>query len=248
MGVTDEDLYARASATLLASWAEYARGSPGASVLRIHGATAAVFPNDPERGVYNNTLVDRGLAPGRREATIEATEDAYRSAGVDRFAVWVHESDEGMRSELISRGYSLDEITRAMSMSLDELISPTADVELERIDWADYIAYLAGIGVPDGLLSGADPEAFHRLAVRPAGETVATGLAFDHDGDCGVFNVSTIETRRRRGLGTAITAELLREAIGRGCRTASLQSTAMAERVYASVGFRDLGRIFEFVP
>jgi hypothetical protein len=34
----------------------------------------------------------------------------------------------------------------------------------------------------------------------------------------------------------------------RGCSTASLQSTAMAERVYAAAGFRDLGRILEYVP
>lgn len=38
------------------------------------------------------------------------------------------------------------------------------------------------------------------------------------------------------------------EAYARACRTASLQSTPMAERVYASVGFRDLGRILEYVP
>ena len=30
--------------------------------------------------------------------------------------------------------------------------------------------------------------------------------------------------------------------------TASLQSTEMAERVYATVGFHDLGRILEYVP
>jgi hypothetical protein len=32
-----------------------------------------------------------------------------------------------------------------------------------------------------------------------------------------------------------------------GCSTASLQSTEMAERIYAEVGFRDLGRILEYV-
>ena len=36
-------------------------------------------------------------------------------------------------------------------------------------------------------------------------------------------------------------------AIERGCRTASLQSTAMADGVYASIGFHDLGRILEYV-
>jgi predicted GNAT family acetyltransferase len=64
----------------------------------------------------------------------------------------------------------------------------------------------------------------------------------------GVFNVSTLEPARRRGLGTAITAWLLRDALGRGCSTARLQSPAMAARNYAAVGFRDLGRIIEYVP
>ena len=41
---------------------------------------------------------------------------------------------------------------------------------------------------------------------------------------------------------------LLHDALNRGCHTASLQSTAMAERVYAAVGFRDLGQILEYVP
>jgi GNAT superfamily N-acetyltransferase len=102
------------------------------------------------------------------------------------------------------------------------------------------------LGVPAGLLGGADPSAFHVLVARLDGENVAAGLAYDHEGDCGVFNVGT--AARRRGIGTAITARLVLDAVERGCSTASLQSTAMAERVYASVGFLDLGRILEYVP
>jgi ribosomal protein S18 acetylase RimI-like enzyme len=73
-------------------------------------------------------------------------------------------------------------------------------------------------------------------------------MAFDHDGDCGIYNVGTLEHARRRGLGTALTALLVHDAIGRGCQTASLQATNIAERLYAAVGFRDLGRILEYVP
>jgi hypothetical protein len=47
---------------------------------------------------------------------------------------------------------------------------------------------------------------------------------------------------------TAVTAAQLYAARGRGCRTASLQSTPMAEGVYRSMGFRDLGRILEYAP
>lgn len=45
-----------------------------------------------------------------------------------------------------------------------------------------------------------------------------------------------------------MTALLVHDALERGLRTATLQSTKAAERVYAAVGFRDLGRILEYVP
>jgi uncharacterized protein YndB with AHSA1/START domain len=62
------------------------------------------------------------------------------------------------------------------------------------------------------------------------------------------YSMSTLEGARRRGLGTALTARHVHDGAQRGCTTASLQSTTMAERVYAAVGFRDLGRILEYVP
>jgi ribosomal protein S18 acetylase RimI-like enzyme len=78
--------------------------------------------------------------------------------------------------------------------------------------------------------------------------SVATAHVLDHDGDCGIYNVTTAAHARRRGLGGALTARLLHDAVARGCKTASLQSSQMAERVYAAAGFRDLGRILEYVP
>ena len=51
---SDRELYDRGVATLLASWEEYARGSSGAALVQLDGATAAVFTEQPERAVYNN--------------------------------------------------------------------------------------------------------------------------------------------------------------------------------------------------
>ena len=110
---------------------------------------------------------------------------AYRSAGIERYAAWVHESDEGMRAELSGRGYTIAESTLAMGMSLDIIALALPEVELGPLDWPDYVEYLQIVGVPAGLLSGADPRAFHTLAARHAGENVATAIAFDHHGDCG---------------------------------------------------------------
>jgi GNAT superfamily N-acetyltransferase len=243
-----EVLYRRGCDTLLASWAQYARGSGGAALHRLSGVAAAVFPMEPERGVYNNALLDRDLGRTERAAAVEAMVAAYRSAGVDRYAAWVHESDEGMRAELSGRGYAIAESTMAMGMSLDAISLTPPEVELGPLDWPQYLAYLEAAGVPAGLLSGADPSAFHTLAARHAGQNVATAIAFDHQGDCGIYNMSTLERARRQGLGAALTARHVHDAAERGCATASLQSTPMAERVYAAVGYRPLGRILEYVP
>jgi ribosomal protein S18 acetylase RimI-like enzyme len=242
---TDADLYLRGAETLLASWEAYARGSRGAAVIRSPGVATAVFPNEPERAVYNNALLERDLASSERADALDTMGAAYALAAVTRFAAWVHESDEAMRDDLEARGYTLDESTRAMGMALSDIRLPRPEIELSPPDWFEYLRIL---GVPPGLLSDVDHSAFHVLVARLDGESVATAMAFDLGDDCGIYNVSTLERARRRGLGTALTALHAHEAVARGCRTASLQSTEMAERVYTAVGFRDLGRILEYVP
>ena len=243
--LTDAELYLRGAATLLASWEEYARGAAGAAVRRVPGVATAVFPNEPERAVYNNALLERGLTLAERANAIAAMEAAYADAGVTRFAAWVHENDEAMRADLERRAYTLDETNRAMGMALGDIRLPRPQIELGRSEWAEYLRI---IGVAPDFLSGADPAAFHIRIAQLDGENVAAAMAFDHDGDCGIYNVGTLEHARRRGLGTALTALLVHDAIERGCQTASLQSTNTAERLYAAVGFRDLGRILEYVP
>ena len=135
-----------------------------------------------------------------------------------------------------------------MGMSLGDDSFQSHGVEMGPAGWPEHLEYLEIAGVPAGLSAAPTRARFTCSMVRRGGENVATGLSYDHDGDCGVFNVSTLERVRRRGLGTALTAQLVHDAVGRGCTTATLQSTPMAERVYAAVGFRDLGRILEFVP
>ena len=243
--MTDAELYVRGAETLLASWEQYARGATGAALQRLPGVAAAVFPNDPERGVYNNALLERDLTASSRADAISEMEAAYEAAGVTRFAAWVHESDRAMRCALERRGYTVDEVTRAMGMRLDDIRLPRPEIELGPADWPEHLRLA---GMPRGFLTGMDPSAFHVLVARLRGENVSTAIALDFAGDCGIYNVGTLEPARRRGLATALTAIHLHDARARGCRTASLQSTAMAERVYAAAGFRDLGRILEYVP
>ena len=242
---TDAELYLRGTETLLASWEEYARGASGAVVLHLPGVAAAVFPNEPERAVYNNAVLEHDLPAAERARALDAMEAAYGAAGITRFAAWTHESDDAMRTELELRGYTFEESTRAMGMALGDICLPRPRIEFAPPDWFEYLRL---VGVPRDFLSQADRDAYHVLLARLDGENVATGMAYDFGGDCGIYNVGTAQGARRRGLGTAVTALLVHDALARGCQTASLQSTEIAERVYAAVGFRDLGRILEYVP
>jgi len=235
--MNDAELNRRATRTLIASWEEYARGARDAGIVRAPGVVAAVFPAGPERAVYNNAVLEGA-------AGIDAMEDIYAAAGIGRFAAWTREADAPLRRDLERRGYTIDETTRAMAMELDDLRLPRPELDLAPADWAEYLRI---VGVPQDFLAAADPAAYEILVARLDGANVATAMAYDCDGDRGIYNVGTLEHARRRGLGTALTALLVHDARDRGLRTASLQSTPMAERVYAAVGFRDLGRIVEYV-
>ncbi len=243
--LTDADLYSRGAKTLLASWEAYALVSRGAAVIQSPGVAAAVFPYEPGRAFFNNALLELDLSSCGRAGALVAMQAAYASAGITRFAAWVHESDQAMREDLEARGYAVQESTRAMGMALSDVRLPRPRIELAPPDWSEYLRV---IGLPSGFACQVDQSAFHVLIAVLDGASAAAAMAFDLGDDCGIYNVVTLEHARRRGLGTALTALLAYDAIARGCRTATLQSTPMAERIYATVGFRDLGRILEYMP
>jgi GNAT superfamily N-acetyltransferase len=241
--MTDLELYRRGMGTAVSCWERFARSTRGATVHRLRHAAVAVFPDGPESGIYNNAVVSRGLARKEQELTLAALEHLYAADGVIDYAVWVHETDDDTRDALELRGYHIATSTRAMGMERADFRDAVNDVRLVSAGWQEHKRIL---GVDPGLLRLLDVSSFGLLVAVSGGEGVATGLSFDHGGDCGIFNVTTVEPARRRGIGAAVTARLVRDAWGRGCETVTLQSTPIAEHVYASIGFRDLGRIVEY--
>jgi ribosomal protein S18 acetylase RimI-like enzyme len=244
--MSSRTLYDRMLANLVASWERYAVVAPGAVVAHVAGAFVAAFPAPPERTVYNNAVLDRGLDVAHAHTAVNAIEEVYGNAAIDGYAVWAHESDGASIVALEERGYRVDTSTRAMAMSLplDAIPVPRPDLRLDPADWHEH-RRLAEL--PDGLLAGLGADDFLVRVAVVDGETVGTAIAYDHGGDCGIYNVVTRSHARRRGIGTSMTALLVHEARERGCTTASLQSTAIAEGVYAAVGFRDLGLFIEYV-
>ena len=244
VSVNEDELYERMAAGLVAASRHFAAASPAAFVLDEPGVSIDVFTTQPDRTIYNNALFDRGLSTAARDAAIAAMEAAYARAGVEGYAAWAHESDPRLIDDLLGCGYHLSESTRAMAMRLDEPTTPRRELDVIGIDWPEHVRL---IEAPEGLLAGFDTDCFHLYAARVDRRPVATAIAFDHEGDCGIYNVGTLPEARRQGLATALTTHVLHEAKARGCTTASLQATPMAESIYASVGFRSLGLINEYV-
>jgi GNAT superfamily N-acetyltransferase len=207
------------------------------------GVAAAVFPQDPERAILNNALLERDLHARERARALDAMEAAYASAGITGFAAWVHEDDQAMRCDLRARGYEISESTRTMGVDLDDVDLSRPAIELAPSRWQDALQIAEvppGFGGPDG------PAGFAVLIAVRDGRPAATVATFDHNKDCGIYNVATVPRVRRQGLGTAMTMLAAYEARARGCRTATLQATPMSENIYAAIGFRDLGLILEY--
>jgi hypothetical protein len=211
-----------------------------------HSSGSMALPRrcDPERAVYNNALLDRDLGPTERATAVDAMEAGYDSAGVDRYAAWVHESDEGMRAELSSRGYTLDESTRAMGLSLDDISVALPEVELGPPDWAEYLRIL---GVPAGFLSGADPSAFHILVSPLAARTSrqrwpSTMTAIAACSTCP-------HSRRHGGEGSAPRSPHVTSTMP---SNVAARPRAYSPRRWPSAStrrlVRELGRILEYVP
>ena len=148
---------------------------------------------------------------------------------------------------LEARGYLLDpSTTLAMGTTLLERVEPLLpELGFRAVSWPDYLRLN---GLPADFLRGIDQRRFQVLGAFADGELVSVGVSFDHHDDCMIYSLMTSEAARRRGIGTAVTAALLANAAARGCVTASVQATPMAEGVYAAAGFRSLGRFLEYVP
>jgi GNAT superfamily N-acetyltransferase len=242
----DRDLaHTRMEATLFAWWTALARSSPGARVIYLPGIAAALFPAPGEREVFNNAVTSRGTPLAA--SALAALAALYRDHAVGRWQLWVHEHDHQSSLRAAAAGLVVDTSTMSMGMPLDRVLTarmeePALDlVPMPGIGEARMLLYNAERTVPQLRAAGAC-----LYVARCEGDPATCVVSFERAGDCGIYSVETAERFRRRGLATALVRHALRRGRERGCTSASLQSTPMAESMYASIGFRPLGRYVEW--
>ena len=121
----------------------------------------------------------------------------------------------------------------------DEVV-PASIAAVARFD-EDVRLTRADLGSPDKCPGLAGWALLHN------GLVVSAAWSFVHGTDCGVFAVETLPGFRRRGFARVLMEHLLAAAQRDGATTASLQSTALGQPLYESLGFTPAGRYEEWI-
>jgi ribosomal protein S18 acetylase RimI-like enzyme len=207
------------------------------------------------------------LDPAR--ASLRATEAIGYFAGVRRpFSWWVGPADRPRDLGRILQNLDLDqaETELAMAADLSELNDPAPTppgLEVRRVrtreELDDFARLNAGNWNPpdlqvlrfyelnaSALLSRESPQWLYVGYLD--GKAIATSEATIGGGVAGLYNISTLEPYRRRGIGSALTRRPLEDARAAGYTTAILQAAPDGVSIYRRVGFSPFGDITEYKP
>jgi GNAT superfamily N-acetyltransferase len=245
-------LQAEADANFVASFRKLVEHSPAGAIRESGGAFA--FTTSLPIGLFNGCVVVRPAAVGDLEAAIRWLEAAELP-----FRVWIREELADPLVTVPRRLGLIEERRRYPGMVLEPIPEPPRPpvgvgvrdvVDPDGLDRHRGILVAAGADasavrrlLPDSLLSDPDVALVTTDLDR---QPVGTALAIRSGETCGVYNVATLASARRRGVGTAATWGALAAGRRWQCRRAVLQSTEMGQSVYEAIGFRTIVRYLEF--
>jgi ribosomal protein S18 acetylase RimI-like enzyme len=212
---------------------------------------------------YANAVLVTHLADAHAHASIDRLLAELRGRGAP-FIWWVMPSSRpvDLADRLSSRGLQAGGTWPGFALDIDALAPPRTvpGLEIRRVSddatFARYVEVMAPILSPSEAFTAVFAEASRRIGFAPdadeqhflgylEGAPVATASLVLAGGAAGIYNVTTVEAARRRGIGAAVTAAAVRAGAERGMRIATLQASDMGRPVYESLGFR---HVCDFVP
>jgi len=242
----DRQLYVRVRDLLSEEARFFASSCRSGRMVSWPGVSASVVPAAPDRSIFNWVVYERPQALDEHYAAIA---QAYDDAGVRAWTVWVDPDDEAAAHTLRLRGHLLDSQPVAMAAVIADLDLPDAG----GLDWAET-RDLGLVGRINDSAYGFPPPAFeavldhwsdthwHAYVANLNGMPVGSVLArMGDNGDCGISGVATLPEARGHGVATRLLAAVLREAQALDMDTTSLQASPSGAKVYAALGYRNLG-------
>ena len=245
-----------AVANVVAAYEAVARHAtwPAAGTSRRFGRAIAVVSGHPTVGFWNPVVA---RFPGTDPDDVLAAQAWLDGLGLPSSVhVLPSEPDPGLATALEGRGLRRDPWTEpVMVLTPIALATGHPDLRVEMVDAVTYRDWLRAF-------AGSDE------AVERAGHTIGPGFALDADvqliggyiGDrlvatsfavrsgpvVGIYGVHTDDAYRRRGIGTAITAEAIGAGARWGCVAAILQASEMGLPVYEAMGFRRIATMVSY--
>lgn len=199
-------------------------------------------PGKAKRARSVNAVYESRLPLAQKVAHCEAV---YAERGLPAIFRLSEHSEAGLDAFLESRGYGLFDRTDVRVAAIDPALLAGPEVATPRLEeWFDMVGDLRGSPIAHRSAHlarmAALPLPTCPVAILEDGVPLATGLATLEDGHVGLFDVLTREGARRRGLGRAVVAALLRWGRDHGARIAYLQvdeRNAPAIAMYEAFGF-----------
>lgn len=182
------------------------------------------------------------------------------------FSWWVGPADRpaGLGQSLIEAGLEPAESEVAMAAHLDDLNATDLTPHGLRIERATTRKHIRDFGnTLAALATPADQSVirFYEIAAPVLlatdapmwlyvgfldGEPVATAELTVSEGVAGLYNISTLELHRHKGIGSALTLRPLLDARAEGFKVGILQAAADGLGVYTRLGFRATGHFTEY--
>jgi ribosomal protein S18 acetylase RimI-like enzyme len=244
-----------------ASWA--LRALPNATVVE----DAELVVTDSGLGCDSFNIVCRArLKEGNAKRRVTQTMDYFGSRG-RAFSWWFGPADRpaDLDRHLTAAGLAHVESETMMSLDLTRLREPDlrpGGLQITRVGTPEEMADFA-TAISDGTAPDPDVQRFYELATKRVlsgespqrfyvgyldGRPVATAEVTLAGEVAGIYGVVTLEEFRRRGFGSALTAQPLIDARAQGYRTGVLQASADGLGVYQRLGFEEFGIVREFKP
>jgi GNAT superfamily N-acetyltransferase len=217
----------------------------GAEVIEREGVLAAIFPEAPDRSIFNSVFYEDGEA---LIGMLDELAGAYEQAGVRAWTVWVPEDDPAIAEALVAAGHHDDAQPRDMGMEISDLHRPEPDDGLEIREEYDLATMArineAAYGWAEGEFGPMEGAVIPEMRVYLGaidGETVSSAAIWPNRSDAEVNWVATLPEGRGRGISGRLLAWALDDARDRGLVTTTLVSTKLGYPVYSKLGYRDFG-------
>lgn len=205
--------------------------------------------------MHLNPVLATHLDEGAADALIDETLAELRRRG-SPFVWWAMPSAQpaDLAERLAARGLIDDGTWPGMAVAVDDLVEvpPIDRLEIRRVRTAEDFDTYVGVFAPILSPSPAFTDYFVRAARRIGfaddapeehfvgllhGEPVATAALLTAGGAAGIYNVTTVEAARGRGIGAAMTVAAVRHGADQGLALATLQASTLGRPVYERLGF-----------